>query len=63
MRFLLLFTFHQLVDMWDKFANSSSKIIMLRYNKNSRLQENLCIEKQSPLHKLEKLQIQVFVKK
>jgi len=35
MRFLFLFTFHQLVDAWRKFANSASKVIMWRYNKNS----------------------------
>jgi len=34
-RFLFLFTFHQLVDAWRKFANSASKVIMLRYNRNS----------------------------
>jgi len=28
MRFL--FTFHQLVDAWRKFANSASKVIMLQ---------------------------------
>jgi len=33
MRFL--FTFHQLVDAWRKFANSASKVILLRYNRNS----------------------------
>ena len=45
MRFFFLFTFHQLVDAWRKFANSASKVIMLRYNRNSRLQENLFIYK------------------
>jgi len=39
MRFLFLFTFQQLVDAWRKFANSMLKAIMLRYNRNSRLQE------------------------
>ena len=53
MRFLLLFTFHQLVDGWRKFVNSASKVIMLRYNKNSGVQENLFIWKQSPIRKLE----------
>jgi len=43
MRFLFLFTFHQLVDAWRNFANSASKVIMLRNNTNSRLQENLFI--------------------
>ena len=32
---LFLFTFHQLVDVWRKFANSASKVIMLRNNRNS----------------------------
>ena len=27
MRFLCLFTFHQLADVWCKFANSASKVI------------------------------------
>jgi len=35
MRFLFLFTLHQLVDAWRKFANSTSKVIMLRYNRYS----------------------------
>jgi len=43
MIFLLLFAFHQLVDEWRKFANSASKVIMLHYNRNRRLQENLFI--------------------
>jgi len=30
MKFLFLFTFRQLVDAWRKFANSASKVIMLR---------------------------------
>ena len=30
MRFLFLFTFHQLVDVWRKVANSASKVVMLR---------------------------------
>jgi len=37
MRFL--FTFHQLVDAWRKFANSASKVTMLRNNGKSKLQE------------------------
>jgi len=41
MRFLFLFTFHQLVDAWRKLADSSSKLIMLRNNRNSGLQEYL----------------------
>jgi len=41
MRFVFLFTFHQLVDVWRKFANNStSKVIMLGYNSDSRLQQN-----------------------
>jgi len=47
MRFLGSFTFHQLVDAWHKFANSASKVIMLRNNRNRKLQENLFIQKQS----------------
>jgi len=43
MKFVYLFTFHQLVDAWRKFANSASKVIMLRYNRNSRLKKNLFI--------------------
>jgi len=35
MRFLFLFTFHQLVDAWRKFVNSTSKVKMLRNNRNS----------------------------
>jgi len=38
MKFLLLFTLHQLVDEWRKFANSPSTVIMLRYNRNTGLQ-------------------------
>jgi len=34
---------HQLVDAWRKFVNSTSKIIMLRCNRISRLQKNLFI--------------------
>jgi len=31
MRFVFLFIFHQLVDAgWRKFANSASKVIMMR---------------------------------
>jgi len=30
MRFLFLFTFHQLVDAWRKFVNSARKVITLR---------------------------------
>jgi len=41
MKLLLLFTFHQLVDVLCKFANSTSQVTMLRYNRNSRLQESL----------------------
>jgi len=41
MRFL--FTFHQFVDAWRKFANSASKLILLRYSTKSKLQENLFI--------------------
>ena len=37
MRFL--FTSHQSVDTWCKFAISASKVIILRYSRNSRLQE------------------------
>jgi len=51
MRFL--FSFHQLVDAWRKFANSPSKAIKLRNNKNSSLLEILFIQKQSPIRKLE----------
>jgi len=43
MRFLFLFTIHQLVDVWHKFANSALKVMMLRNNRNSKLQENLFI--------------------
>jgi len=32
MIFLLVFIFHQSVDAWRKFANSASKVIMLRNN-------------------------------
>ena len=42
-----------MVDAWRKFANSSSKVIMLRYIRNSRLQENFFIWKQNPIRKLE----------
>jgi len=52
MRLLFLFTFHQLVDAWRKFADSALKLIMLRNNRNSRLQENLFIWKQNPMRKL-----------
>jgi len=48
-----LFTFRQLVDAWRKFVNRASKVKMLRNNRNSRLQENLCILKQSPTCKLD----------
>jgi len=51
MRFL--FTSHQSVYAWRKLANSASKVIILRYSRNSRLQENLFIQKQSPIRKLE----------
>ena len=40
---LFLFTFHQLFDVWRKFANSALKVMMLRNNRNSRLQENVFI--------------------
>jgi len=42
-----------LVDAWHKFANSASEVIMLWHNRNSKLQENLFIYKQSPIRKLE----------
>jgi len=29
MRYLFLFTFYQLVDVWRKFPKSASKVIML----------------------------------
>jgi len=51
MRFL--FTFHQLVDAWRKFAYSGSKVILLRCNMNSRLEENIFIQKEIPIRKLE----------
>ena len=38
-----MFTFHQLVDAWRKFANSASKVIMLRHNRNNKLQKNLFV--------------------
>jgi len=41
MRFLFLFTFHQLVDAWRKFANSASKVII-------RAAENVEIGKELP---------------
>jgi len=41
MRFLFLFTFHYLVHAWRKFDNGASNVIMLRYNRNSWLQENV----------------------
>jgi len=44
--------FLPLVDMWHKFVNSTSKAIMLQYNKNSRLQKNLFIQKQNLKQKL-----------
>jgi len=40
---LFLFTIHQLVDAWRKFANRALKVIMLRNNRNSKLQEDLFI--------------------
>jgi len=43
MIFLFLFTLHQLVDVWRKFANRAQKVIMLRYSRNSWLQKNLFI--------------------
>jgi len=33
MRFLFVFTFHQLVDAWRKFVNGASKVIMLKIEK------------------------------
>jgi len=33
MRFLFSFAFRQLVDAWRKFANSASKVVLLRYNR------------------------------
>jgi len=53
MRFFVLFTFNQLVDAWRKLSNRASKVIMLRNNRNSRLEKNLFIKKQSPKRKLE----------
>jgi len=35
MRFVFLFTFHQLADAWRKFANSASKVMKLRNSRNS----------------------------
>jgi len=35
MRFLSLLTFHQSVDAWRKCANSASKVVKLRYKRNS----------------------------
>jgi len=35
MSFLFLFTFHQLVIAWRKFADSASKVVMLRNHGNS----------------------------
>jgi len=51
MRFL--FTLHQLVNAWRKFANSTSKGIMLRCNRYSGVQQHLFIQKKSPIRKLE----------
>jgi len=48
-----VFAFHQLVNAWRKFANSTLKVIMLRNNRNGRLQENLFICKQNPIRKVE----------
>jgi len=42
-----LIAFHQMVDARRKFTNRASKVIMLQNNRNSRLQENLFIYKQS----------------
>jgi len=41
----VLFSFHQWVDAWHKFSNSASKVIglILRYTRNSRLQDDLFI--------------------
>jgi len=59
MRFL--FTFHQLVDAWRKFANSASKVTMLRNNGKSKLQEFFYLKANSDAS-TRKLWIQVFVK-
>jgi len=40
---LFLFTLHQLVDAWRKFASSTLDVIMLRCNRYSGLQEHLFI--------------------
>jgi len=45
MRFLLVFTFHQFIDACRKLANSALKVIILWYNRNCRLQENLFTNK------------------
>jgi len=64
MRFLFLFTLHQLVDVLRKFANSASKVIMLRCNRYSGVQEHTCIYFETkPNTYTKKLWIQVFVKK
>ena len=47
-----LFTF-ELVDAWRKFVNNASKVIMLRNNRNIRLQEIVFVWKQNPIRKLE----------
>jgi len=38
MRFLFLFTLHQLVESYREFTNSTSKVIMLRCNRYSGVQ-------------------------
>jgi len=40
MKFLFLFTF-QSVNAYRKFANSTSKVMILRHDRISRLQENI----------------------
>jgi len=63
MRFLFLFTLHQSVDVLRKFANSVSKVIMLRCNRYSGVQEHLFILKQSPIRKLESCESRFLWKK
>jgi len=38
MRFLFLYTLHQLADAWRKFASSTSEVIMLRCSRFSGVQ-------------------------
>jgi len=63
MKFLFLFTFRQLVDAWRKFANSASKVIMLWYNRNSNLQENLSFRNKGRHVNSKAVYIQVSVEK